>query len=610
MVSYEMLCQKHPEIVAKWSARSFTEGGQLRSNIYFGELMSQPMVAGRCVVWFGKGARWDGKSKVDKWARSIAESSFNLMPEVRLYARAPGVHAKLMKSYSAITLEDEYQALEFLATAEVVVSVGILPNAYVKRASQRHIHVVTASECMFDRLQRASFGISCMLSADCIVTPGRKTQDKITDLYQLDQVYRGEFLFAKGSLIDVLKTNACYSAGKMLNTDLHDKSKRRVLIYHDATKSTDYTRYLKHVTRLIDFERYDITLFLSGKSYNRTDNYLIEEVDPRVRIIIRRGSFVCDKDSFVRLHVVNESVRLHEDEPDVISLLPLDVYANEIDRLIYGVSFDAALYFASPKRSDFFYIGVVPTARRVAVRLDIESLYVLEEGDEQRLISLRNVLKLQDLIFDAVICANTELAELHTAHFRHCTCKTWNLPFPVEFEKRGEALPEIVFEEKTYLILEDHKNGALHEAVLVLKPNQDKQNYVLFAKACDVAYCVDAFMNARSSSEHLFVFVENKGLEIASKILPSIPEEIQLIDADCFEGIDDLSAYFSYFTGYLKCGLADSSALRFTCESMGMPVFRIEPEGICGTEEMIQNAEDYSGLCDNALLELFHLKSR
>lgn len=97
--------------------------------------------------------------------------------------------------------------------------------------------------------------------------------------------------------------------------------------------------YFEHISHLIDYDHYDVTLFIVDK-YKDTYSAQLTALDPRIHIITKCGGTLCDAETARRLEFILREHRYLLDQHKVERFLPRNLFAEEARRHFGDIRFD------------------------------------------------------------------------------------------------------------------------------------------------------------------------------------------------------------------------------------------------------------------------------
>lgn len=579
MITLKSLYKENSASVDRFNKLRYYPNRQLKHATRYGNERTAPLEPERVIVWLGNECVTDDGSILSD-AILDALSPLVSAGAAKLFAQDESLMDKLAERFPEETLNDIVQAHAQLAHAGCVISFGHLPLLFLKREGQRHIHVPVEGELLCSRIERASFGISSLLSADWIVAHTADEMDRLVELYQLEGAYEGRLIAADeaGENLGLLLNSLVCGSYDGNSYRKLPKLKKSLLLFCDNDQSSNTLAYLLHVLSLIDYSRYDVTIITQSFSNTNVDDLF--DLDDRIRIVLRVGSFSCTQQDYVAIQVINECLYRYE-VLDLIDLLPMQALVDEIERLLPTMRFDGYFYCGKIRKLWQLLSIAIPAKKKTMLQHIYANCVLPGNVSDERRMSFNCQAALVNRVYDSVVFANDEMREGLEPLLPDCACGAWTSMLPLYHDagRKGSAEAEVVIGETSYFVYSTRAKGVYRRSLIFEKLPDTKRRYACFSTAESLLQSISRCVAAFDEESVVIIFVENKGLESSSNVLPSLPEYVKLVDCDSFEGSYDFGACMQQFDAYLLLDGGDESSLRYLVESVGISLFEVSDQG-------------------------------
>lgn len=614
MQNLEELRSERADLVDTWAATCYGEDGSLKRNIYYGNACAGEAVQPDGVfVWVGKD--WKPGQDSGEDARIIAHIDRILasFPNATVHAQTKRAKDTLSERFSQVMTHEPMQEYASMAVSGTVISIGILPAIFRKRPGQRHIHIVTAGELERTRYLRAAFGISCLMSANYLIARDASQMDQLVDLYQLEGVCKGSFVLESEALSDdgASLYELLGDASRLPSYTL-ESSRKPVLIFFDGDTTSMAYQHCTHLLSVIDYDRYDVTIVTQGFAKAVAVPAIAEQLDPRVRIIARMGSFSCSLYDFTSIQLVNETLLESEDAVAYAELIPQHILKEEVDRILPGMHFDSFVYCAKTRKLWMLISHEIPADHKSIMQFEWWSTVLMPGSHEVRVNSTTNFTRLMARAFDSVCVINSEMREGLAALIEDTPCLLWaeTLSYRRCADEAESDTRRIKVGGNAYLVLSTTTMGKRQQALVVEEPDADGTTYATVIRSKDIAEVTSHFARMRRTNpafkdSTLYAFIESKGLSSPTTIVPSVPSYIRIINLEAFEGPEAFERYVRLFSGYVSFGDDDACALRLLMESLGIECWAHDSAGTLTklpTSEL--DVERYGEICTQRLAQI------
>lgn len=304
-------------------------------------------------------------AEVLKRYRSIKETIELEIPEYQVLIKAHQYVYKLIKESSKVDyiIPSTIDANEVLPIADILI--GDYSSIYFD-----YLYFQRPILFYIPDLQEYLEYRGLYFSLDNLPGPyTEKLEDIIKWLHNIDSVYEQY----QSKLEDARRWSCTEHAGdisqKVLDIVMNkggsgkrvierlDTKKKKILIHRGRMKSNWISRYLLNSLSQVDFDRFDVSVIvLEGK--NAEEKQLIEEIDPRVRVLMRRSTFNLTFSADVQER--RQSIFGAKNTTSRNALT--EVYQTEIRRCFGDTQFDMAIDFDGTKLSYGMLIAQIPGA--------------------------------------------------------------------------------------------------------------------------------------------------------------------------------------------------------------------------------------------------------
>ena len=595
MLTIEKVYQENKKSVDAWKKACRTAGGKLKRNIHFGTQCKEPLVVGQTLIWIGASPASSDELKKDQ-AIDLVDQLSEKEP-VRVFSEDKQLMDRLKQQYPRVVVEQEREALNLLATSENVVSIAMLPTLYRKRAGQRHIHLVTDSDLNESRYERAINGLGCIFSADWIVARSLEEMNGFIETYQLNGAYKGSLTWSDQEnladnlqkILNNVKEDApCYSC---------DNGKKNILLFCDCCPNIKASEYCQHLVRIIDLDIYDITIVYQCYNEQALTYQFVDELDERIRVFSRTGSFSCDQESYVAIQVINEIILDVEDPTELLKLVPSSTLENEIDRILPGMEFDSFVYCARDRKMWTLLSSGIKASHKTMLQLEYKSSLLVNTENEELLLRFRNKAKLISTIFHSVGFANSEMMEGLAPYLGSTDVWAWNSVAPILKSSQSENIRTVrtlVDGKQMELVRYEGKTRNKMINAYIYSPfSKDKPNYLTFLRI-DEAIRLFQTLDETERDYTISIYVENSASYSPSLQLPESTDSIRIIDMLTLVNSSLASYYVSKFDGYVDIYDTEDNSLRALALEMGLPVYREESGKLQSEDVKTDNSEQFN----------------
>ena len=575
MLTIEKVYQENKKSVDAWKKASRTAGGRLKRNIYFGTQCKEPVKRGQTLVWIGStfaSTNEVEQKRVTALVKLLVERS-----SVKVFCENEQAKNELSEHYSKVIVGNEREALNLLATSENVVSVAMLPILYRKRSGQRHVHLITESDFVSSRYERANNGLACIFSTDQIVARSIEEMNRFAAIYQLNGAYKGSLIcIDQDHLVDVVLDDAGDAVG-VTTCNIDCQAKKKILLFCDCCPNNISSEYCQHLIKSIDLDVFDVTVVLQCYNEPVLAYQFIDDLDERVRIFSRIGSFSCDADDYVNVQVINEIVLDSNDPVGLLKLVPPSILEDEIDRILPGMEFDAFVYCARDRKMWTLLSSAIRASHKTMLQLEYRSSVLINTDDEEKLLRFVNKAKLISYIFHSVGFANSEMMKGLVPHLNNTDVWTWNSVVPILKTSHNDNIRSIQTEvegRQLQLVVQENKkqNGPI-KAYIYSPFIAQKPHYMTFINI-DEANGFFKSLKWNDNNYTLSIFVENSSSLSPFVQLPESTEDIRINDLSSFVNSPLSSYYVSTFDGYLNVTDSEDNSLKALVLEMGLPLYR------------------------------------
>lgn len=163
--------------------------------------------------------------------------------------------------------------------------------------------------------------------------------------------------------------------------------------------------YFYHIVQRLDYEKYDVTLFLSD-AHKAAESRRLTELDPRIHVIVKKGRTLCDGETARKLAFLTQENNYLPAMRRVERFLPHGLYAREVKRFFGDYSFDYV-----------FNMKFDAVEWRLLLRQLPGKKVIYDLNDYMELGSQELPNKVRDLdIYDEILFANRALRDAALAY--------------------------------------------------------------------------------------------------------------------------------------------------------------------------------------------------
>lgn len=112
--------------------------------------------------------------------------------------------------------------------------------------------------------------------------------------------------------------------------------------------------YFNYALEKIDFNQYDVSLFLNNSGISMYENY-IDRIDKKVNIFVKKGKMFADSEEKKRVAFLNQELFFIDDAKKIRKFAPDTVFDYEIKRCLGNKKFDAVINVGFNK---FYWLGI------------------------------------------------------------------------------------------------------------------------------------------------------------------------------------------------------------------------------------------------------------
>lgn len=290
------------------------------------------------------------------WVVNDAIEASELPPSLR----AGNVHLVTYES-------DAY--LKALASCKYLINDSSFVSYFTKRDKQVYVNTWHGEPTADDHLNHDSSIatkaniIRNLLSADYLISDSKRMTSMYLDSFQLRNIYAGRIL-EMGCPRE--SADACRAIAKTVfprlprpHRSTHDCQKERLLFFSGGIHNNGITHALTCLLQQIDYDKYDVTVFLTPGDASILA--YAEGIPARARVLIKAGSLIETREEHALREALDDEQRARSGaEPPY----PDIVFAREARRCFGLSSFDVAIDFNGYERVTAHLALAVRASRR------------------------------------------------------------------------------------------------------------------------------------------------------------------------------------------------------------------------------------------------------
>ncbi len=556
MEAFDNICASHRDHLERMQELVIGKDGKEKANFIYGNKMHDPFDEGAILVFAS--VHFDLDS--DGASIEVLDELLSSDRAVFFYSGNPKLRKHIAQRFEGIVMLAREKAFEHLATDKTVISIGIMPTAFIKRDGQRHIHIPIVYETKLNRIERSQYAVSCILSADVIASTDPHIALEIERLYQLDELYSGSIV--RDRLTSSLLCELVTERASLAESQMRQPKKHSLLIYHDCNKR-DKRKQLLQLLSLVDYDIWDVTLLLQRVPESDANKAFVKSLNSNVRIVCRVGSFSCDADEFIKAQMVLRYPSEIGSFADVFKAMPKQLLANEISRVLPGARFDSFLYCTNYHRLWIMLSTQIDAQRKILLRSAGTVRKLKKSPSDKKVWTEVDRFMMEEYIFDQILFEHQEDIGDVEPFLSGGNASWWDLPVPLVEDRTLEDFARVHYQDSDYLVVADMEYGKRWKALELFEvPDANSALFASSSESIGLDEAIEAVFRMDINRAQLYYFDEAASPQTMTKQEGDKVLSIVVMNTLSVFCADVGSAVFSSCDGYICSHQDDSSTFR------------------------------------------------